>query len=166
MMIESNTMESIDLEVEVTEILHKARVPANIKGFEFLRTAIMLSVNDSGMVHSITKSLYPTVAKQYQTTSPRAERAIRHAIELAWDRGAGETLSTIFHRENIEDKPCNSEFIAAIADHLRLNQKRKAIELDESELEPPRPLSAERRAEIDEINNEIAALVREICEMG
>lgn len=83
MMIESNTMESIDLEVEVTEILHKARVPANIKGFEFLRTAIMLSVNDSGMVHSITKSLYPTVAKQYQTTSPRAERAIRHAIELA-----------------------------------------------------------------------------------
>lgn len=133
-MTENNTMESINdinLEVEVTDMLHKAKVPANIKGYNYLRTAIMLSVNNAEMVSGITKLLYPEVAKRYQATSSRVERAIRHAIEIAFDRGAGESLSNALCYDfsykfgSDKFKPTNSEFIAAIADHLRLKSKTR-----------------------------------------
>lgn len=129
-MTENNTMESINdinLEVEVTDILHKARIPANVKGFNYLRTAIMFSVNNAEMVQRITKLLYPTVAKRYGATPSQVERAIRHAIEIAWDRGARESLSYLLSYEIgcNELKPTNSEFIAAISDYLRLKRKTK-----------------------------------------
>lgn len=114
------------LELEVTEILNKARIPANIKGFHYLRTAIMLSVYDDEMVHCITKRLYPAIATRHRTTPSRAERAIRHAIETAWSKGGLENLSKIISYEIYsKKKPTNSKFIAAIADYLRLKQKKQ-----------------------------------------
>ncbi len=117
-----------DLEYAVTEIIHQVGIPAHIKGYHYLRTAIMLSVNNDEMINSITKLLYPTVAKQYQTTSSRVERAIRHAIEIAWDRGDIDVLTNIFSYtvHTSKGKPTNSEFIALIADYLRLKFKQKA----------------------------------------
>ena len=117
-----------DLECAVTEIIHPVGIPAHIKGYHYLRTAIMLSVNNDEMINSITKLLYPTVAKQYETTSSRVERAIRHAIEIAWDRGDIDVLTKIFsYTVHIsKGKPTNSEFIALIADYLRLKFKQKA----------------------------------------
>lgn len=117
-----------ELEYAVTEIIHQVGIPAHIKGYHYLRSAIMLSVNNDEMINSITKLLYPTVAKQYQTTSSRVERAIRHAIEIAWDRGDIEVLSKIFSYtvHTSRGKPTNSEFIALIADHLRLKFKRQS----------------------------------------
>ena len=117
-----------DLECAVTEIIHQVGIPAHIKGYHYLRTAIMLSVNNDEMINCITKLLYPTVAKQYQTTSSRGERAIRHAIEIAWDRGDIDVLTNIFSYtvHTSKGKPTNSEFIALIADHLRLKFKQKA----------------------------------------
>lgn len=116
-----------DLECAVTEIIHQVGIPAHIKGYHYLRTAIMLSVNNDEMINSITKLLYPTVAKRYQTTSSRVERAIRHAIEIAWDRGDIDVLTKIFSYtvHTTRGKPTNSEFIALIADHLRLKFKAK-----------------------------------------
>lgn len=116
-----------DLECAVTEIIHQVGIPAHIKGYHYLRTAIMLSVNNDEMINSITKLLYPTVAKQYQTTSSRVERAIRHAIEIAWDRGDIDVLTNIFSYtvHTSKGKPTNSEFIALIADHLRLKFKQQ-----------------------------------------
>lgn len=116
-----------DLECAVTEIIHQVGIPAHIKGYHYLRTAIMLSVNNDEMINSITKLLYPTVAKLYQTTSSRVERAIRHAIEIAWDRGDIDVLTRIFSYtvRTTKGKPTNSEFIALIADHLRLRFKQK-----------------------------------------
>lgn len=114
-----------DLECVVTEIIHQVGIPAHIKGYHYLRTAIMLAVNNDEMINSITKLLYPTVAKQYDTTSSRVERAIRHAIEIAWDRGDIDVLTRIFSYtvHTSKGKPTNSEFIALIADHLRLKSK-------------------------------------------
>jgi two-component system response regulator (stage 0 sporulation protein A) len=114
-----------DIETQVTKIIHQIGVPAHIKGYQYLRTAILLTVNDSDIINSVTKILYPSVAKKYQTTTSRVERAIRHAIEVAWDRGDVDTLNSYFGYtiQNNRGKPTNSEFIAMIADNLRLKYK-------------------------------------------
>ncbi len=115
-----------DLETMVTEIIHQVGIPAHIKGYHYLRESIMLSVQNSEVLNSITKYLYPTVAKIYLTTASRVERAIRHAIEVAWDRGDVEVLNSYFGYtiHNSRGKPTNSEFIAMIADKLRLKLKK------------------------------------------
>ena len=114
-----------NLEVVVSEIMHQIGVPAHIKGYQYLREAIILSINDSEMMNSVTKLLYPTVAKTFKTTPSRVERAIRHAIEVAWDRGDVDVLSSYFGYtiQNTRGKPTNSEFIAMISDKLRLRMK-------------------------------------------
>ena len=116
-----------DLERDVTDMIHEIGVPAHIKGYQYLREAIMMSVEDVEMLGSITKILYPSIAKKFQTTPSRVERAIRHAIEVAWSRGRMETLDALFgYTINTgKGKPTNSEFIALIADKIRL-QYRKA----------------------------------------
>ena len=110
------------LEMQITEILHNLGIPAHIKGFAYLRSAIGMTVNDPDMINYVTKSLYPSVAKAYATTTSRVERAIRHAIEVAWDRGDLETLNRYFGYtiSRQRGKPTNSEFIAMISDKLRL----------------------------------------------
>ncbi len=115
----------LNLESEVTNIIHEIGVPAHIKGYQYLREAIIMSVNDIDMLNSITKILYPTIAKKYQTTSSRVERAIRHAIEVAWSRGKMDTIDALFGYtiNNGKGKPTNSEFIALIADKIRLEYK-------------------------------------------
>jgi len=117
-----------DLEFQVTEILHQIGVPAHIKGYHYLREAIMMSVKDPESVGSITKILYPTVAKKFSTTSSRVERAIRHGIEVAWDRGDVDVLTSYFGYtiHNTKGKPTNSEFIAMISDKLRLQLRQQA----------------------------------------
>ncbi len=114
-----------DIESQVTKIIHQIGVPAHIKGYQYLRTAIMMTVHDSDIINSVTKVLYPSVAKKYSTTTSRVERAIRHAIEVAWDRGDIDTLNAFFGYtvQNTRGKPTNSEFIAMIADNLRLKYK-------------------------------------------
>ncbi len=114
-----------DIETQVTQIIHQIGVPAHIKGYQYLRTAILLTVKDSDVINSVTKVLYPSVAKKYATTTSRVERAIRHAIEVAWDRGDVDTLNSYFGYtiQNNRGKPTNSEFIAMIADNLRLKYK-------------------------------------------
>ena len=114
-----------DIETQVTQIIHQIGVPAHIKGYQYLRTAILLTVKDSDIINSVTKVLYPSVAKKYSTTTSRVERAIRHAIEVAWDRGDVDTLNAYFGYtiQNNRGKPTNSEFIAMIADNLRLKYK-------------------------------------------
>ncbi len=114
-----------DIEAQVTRIIHQIGVPAHIKGYQYLRTAILLTVKDSDIINSVTKVLYPSVAKKYSTTTSRVERAIRHAIEVAWDRGDVDTLNFYFGYtiQNNRGKPTNSEFIAMIADNLRLKYK-------------------------------------------
>lgn len=117
--------DNVDLQVTVSEIMHQIGVPAHIKGYQYLREAIMLSINDREMMSSVTKVLYPTVAKMYSTTASRVERAIRHAIEVAWDRGDVDVLSSYFGYtiQSTRGKPTNSEFIAMISDKLRLRMK-------------------------------------------
>ena len=117
--------ETPDIEAQVTRIIHQIGVPAHIKGYQYLRTAILLTIKDSDIINSVTKVLYPSVAKKYQTTTSRVERAIRHAIEVAWDRGDVDTLNSYFGYtiQNNRGKPTNSEFIAMIADNLRLKYK-------------------------------------------
>ena len=114
-----------DLEQDVTDMIHEIGVPAHIKGYQYLRDAIMMSVEDPGMISSITKILYPTIAKRFQTTPSRVERAIRHAIEVAWSRGRMETLDALFGYtiDTGKGKPTNSEFIALIADKIRLSYR-------------------------------------------
>lgn len=114
-----------DLEQDVTDLIHEIGVPAHIKGYQYLREAIMMSVEDQTMISSITKILYPTIAKRFQTTPSRVERAIRHAIEVAWSRGRMETLDTLFGYtiDTGKGKPTNSEFIALIADRIRLSYR-------------------------------------------
>lgn len=114
-----------DLETQVTQIIHQIGVPAHIKGYQYLRTAILMTIGDSEIINSVTKVLYPSVAKKYSTTTSRVERAIRHAIEVAWDRGDVDTLNSYFGYtiQNNRGKPTNSEFIAMIADNLRLKLK-------------------------------------------
>ena len=111
-----------DLEKDVTDMIHEIGVPAHIKGYQYLREAIILSVNNNEMLNSITKLLYPSIARKYDTTPSRVERAIRHAIEVAWSRGRMETLDSLFgYTINTgKGKPTNSEFIALIADKIRL----------------------------------------------
>ena len=118
-------VEEHNLEADVTEIIHEIGVPAHIKGYQYLRDAIIMSVNDMEMLNSITKILYPTIAKKYQTTPSRVERAIRHAIEVAWSRGKMDTIDEMFGYtiHNGKGKPTNSEFIALITDRIRLEYK-------------------------------------------
>jgi len=113
---------SQDIEIIVTKIFHHIGVPAHIKGYHYLREAIMMAINNIDIINSITKQLYPSVAKKFETTSSRVERAIRHAIEVAWDRGDVDILNSYFGYtiHNSRGKPTNSEFIAMIADRLRL----------------------------------------------
>jgi len=114
-----------DLEIIVTDVIHQLGVPAHIKGYHYLREAILSSLNDRDLLESVTKSLYPNVACKFQTTSSRVERAIRHAIEIAWDRGNVEILNSFFGYtvNTSKGKPTNSEFIALITDKLRLQYK-------------------------------------------
>lgn len=114
-----------NLEQDVTDMIHEIGVPAHIKGYQYLREAIMMSVDDPIMISSITKILYPTIAKRFQTTPSRVERAIRHAIEVAWSRGKMETLDSLFGYtiDTGKGKPTNSEFIALIADKIRLSYR-------------------------------------------
>ena len=117
---------SPDLEMQITEILHQIGVPAHIKGYHYLRAAIRLCVADPELISAVTKQLYPAVAKQFATTPSRVERAIRHAIEVAWDRGDVDVLNSYFGYtiHNTKGKPTNSEFIAMISDRLRLALER------------------------------------------
>lgn len=114
-----------DLETSVTNIIHEVGIPAHIKGYQYIREAIMMVIDDNDMINSITKQLYPTVAKRCSTSASRVERAIRHAIEVAWDRGDTEVLNKFFGYtiSTSRGKPTNSEFIAMIADKLRLAMK-------------------------------------------
>lgn len=116
-----------DLENRVTNMLHEIGIPAHIKGYHYLRDAIIMSVKDMDVLNAITKILYPTVAKKYQTTSSRVERAIRHAIEVAWSRGKLDTLDELFGYtvSTGKGKPTNSEFIALIADTIQLEYKKR-----------------------------------------
>ena len=120
-----NPRQERHLELDVTNIIHEIGVPAHIKGYQYLRDAIILSVEDMEMLNSITKILYPTIAKKYQTTPSRVERAIRHAIEVAWSRGKMDTIDELFGYtvSTGKGKPTNSEFIALIADKIRLEYK-------------------------------------------
>ena len=109
-------------------MIHEIGIPAHIKGYQYLRDAIMMSVNDVEMLNSITKLLYPNIAKKNHTTSSRVERAIRHAIEVAWSRGKIDTIDELFSYtvNNGKGKPTNSEFIALIADKIRLEQTQRS----------------------------------------
>ena len=117
------------LEEMVTSIIHEVGVPAHIKGYQYVREAIMITVEDMDVINSVTKILYPEVAKRFHTTASRVERAIRHAIEVAWDRGDLETLQKFFGYtvSNAKGKPTNSEFIAMISDRIRLKIKANAM---------------------------------------
>lgn len=123
----SEAVSDRSLEADITEIIHDIGIPAHIKGYQYLRDSIMLSVKDNDVINSITKILYPTIAKKYQTTSSRVERAIRHAIEVAWNRENTDTLNGLFGYtiSNGKGKPTNSEFIALIADKIRLEYNIK-----------------------------------------
>ena len=117
-----------NLETDVTNMIHEIGVPAHIKGYHYLRDAIMMAVEDMNMLNSITKILYPTIAKNHQTTPSRVERAIRHALEVAWSRGKMDTIDELFgYTVSVgKGKPTNSEFIALIADKIRLDYKKRA----------------------------------------
>ena len=121
--------DSPDIEAQVTKIIHQIGVPAHIKGYQYLRSAILMAIDDAEIINSVTKILYPAVAKKFGTTNSRVERAIRHAIEVAWDRGDYDTLTSYFGYtiQNQRGKPTNSEFIAMIADNLRLRHKLTTV---------------------------------------
>lgn len=122
------TGRNVNLETTVTNIIHEIGVPAHIKGYLYLREAIILAVRDMDVINAVTKVLYPSIARTFSTTASRVERAIRHAIEVAWDRGDLETLQSFFGYtvSNSKGKPTNSEFIAMIADRLQLQLKSGA----------------------------------------
>ena len=122
-------MDKTSIEAMVTNIIHEIGVPAHIKGYQYLREAIIIAINDMDVINAITKVLYPQVAKTFQTTPSRVERAIRHAIEVAWDRGDLDTLQRFFGYtvSNTKGKPTNSEFIALIADRLQLQLKNADV---------------------------------------
>ena len=121
-MITAPSRGPVDLETEITNIIHEIGVPAHIKGYMYLREAITMVVNDMELLSAVTKELYPSIAKKYNTTASRVERAIRHAIEVAWSRGKVDTINQLFGYtvHTTKGKPTNSEFIAMIADKLRL----------------------------------------------
>lgn len=120
-----DSLTSNDLEIDITNLIHEIGVPAHIKGYQYLRDAITLVVENMDLISAVTKELYPTVAAMNNTTASRVERAIRHAIELSWNRGKLETLNSLFGYtvQNDKGKPTNSEFIAIISDKLRLERK-------------------------------------------
>ena len=126
---EKRRPDKTSIENMVTGIIHEIGVPAHIKGYQYLREAIIIAVNDMDVINAITKVLYPQVAKTFQTTPSRVERAIRHAIEVAWDRGDLDTLQRFFGYtvSNTKGKPTNSEFIALIADKLQLQLKSSEV---------------------------------------
>ncbi len=126
---ESGSVSPGEIEAQVTKIIHQIGVPAHIKGYQYLRTAIIMTIDEGEIINSVTKVLYPSVAKKYQTTTSRVERAIRHAIEVAWDRGDVDILNSYFGYtiQNSRGKPTNSEFIAMIADNLRLKYKYATV---------------------------------------
>ena len=128
LVVKDSVVSDAQLELMITEIIHQIGVPAHIKGYHYLREAIILSIKNSDIINSVTKLLYPTVAKKHNTTASRVERAIRHAIEVAWDRGNIDVLDSYFGYtiQNERGKPTNSEFIAMISDHLSL-KKRAAL---------------------------------------
>ena len=125
----SRSSGTASIETMVTNIIHEIGVPAHIKGYQYLREAIIIAVGDMDVINAITKVLYPQVAKTFQTTPSRVERAIRHAIEVAWDRGDLDTLQRFFGYtvSNTKGKPTNSEFIALIADKLQLQLKSAGV---------------------------------------
>ena len=127
--VEPERDNSPTLESQITAIIHEVGVPAHIKGYQYLREAIMIAVNDMDVINAVTKVLYPEVAKRFGTTASRVERAIRHAIEVAWDRGDLETLQKYFGYtvSNAKGKPTNSEFIAMIADRLQLARRKSGL---------------------------------------
>ena len=127
--VAAQSRQDMDLEAVVTDIIHEIGVPAHIKGYQYLREAIILTINDMDMINAVTKVLYPEVAKRFSTTPSRVERAIRHAIEVAWDRGDVEVLQKFFGYtvRGIKGKPTNSEFIAMIADNLSLRRKHASM---------------------------------------
>ena len=127
--IPARRTDKTSIETLVTGIIHEIGVPAHIKGYQYLREAIIIAVNDMDVINAITKVLYPQVAKTFQTTPSRVERAIRHAIEVAWDRGDLDTLQRFFGYtvSNTKGKPTNSEFIALIADKLQLQLKSSQV---------------------------------------
>ena len=118
---------SVNLEARVTDMIHEIGIPAHIKGYHYLRDAIIMAVDDMDVLNAITKILYPTIAKNHKTTASRVERAIRHAIEVAWSRGKLDTLDDLFGYtvSNGKGKPTNSEFVALIADTIRLEYKNR-----------------------------------------
>ena len=124
---ESRNAVSKKQETRVTDMIHEIGIPAHIKGYHYLRDAIIMAVDDMDVLNAITKVLYPTIAKMHQTTASRVERAIRHAIEVAWSRGKLDTLDELFGYtvSNGKGKPTNSEFIALIADTIRLENKNR-----------------------------------------
>lgn len=120
-----NRLQNHSMEAEITQTIHEIGVPAHIKGYQYLRDAILMSVSDTEMLGAITKRLYPNIAKKHQTTPSRVERAIRHAIEVAWSRGKVDTIEELFGYtvSDRKGKPTNSEFIALLADKIRLEYK-------------------------------------------
>lgn len=124
---EATEDEQAKLEREVTAVIHEVGVPAHIKGYQYVREAIIIAVQDMDVINAVTKVLYPEVARRFDTTPSRVERAVRHAIEVAWDRGDLETLQRYFGYtvSNTKGKPTNSEFIAMIADRIRLQHRVK-----------------------------------------
>ncbi len=116
------------LQRQVTEVIHEVGVPAHIKGYQYVREAIVIAVQDMDVINAVTKVLYPEVARRFATTPSRVERAVRHAIEVAWDRGDLDTLQGYFGYtvSNVKGKPTNSEFIAMIADRIRLQKRKRA----------------------------------------
>lgn len=124
-LVMKDSIVSNDLEIDITNLIHEVGVPAHIKGYQYLRDAITLVVGDMEYLNAVTKELYPAIAKMNKTTSSRVERAIRHAIEIAWNRGKLETLENLFGYtvQSDKGKPTNSEFIAIVADKLRLERK-------------------------------------------
>ena len=124
--LDPESEDTLGMETQITAIIHDVGVPAHIKGYQYLREAILIAVEDIDVINAVTKVLYPEVAKRFGTTASRVERAIRHAIEVAWDRGDLETLQKYFGYtvSNAKGKPTNSEFIAMIADRLQLQRKR------------------------------------------
>ena len=125
LVIKNGVVTDPQLELLITDIIHQIGVPAHIKGYHYLREAIMMSVKNTELINSVTKMLYPSVAQKHKTTSSRVERAIRHAIEVAWDRGDIDVLNAYFGYtvQNDRGKPTNSEFIAMISDKIRLQLK-------------------------------------------
>lgn len=123
---QAKTQPPLDVEGVVTDIIHQIGIPAHIKGYHYLREAILMSIDNSEYLHAITKQLYPSVAKRFNTTPSRVERAIRHSIEVAWDRGDVDVLNSYFGYtiHSLRGKPTNSEFIAMITDRMRLKLKK------------------------------------------